>query len=151
MPALVFVCRIKLSFRSQVSSARKDGRKDPVIIRHIIWPSLSMWSHESLAQSRSQFISRGFLRHLLREVSLSHAIPGSGLTAKLWLHYSQGTGALNQMQVPKPDDDGNVGLHWEAVNEQDETGPCESWRVLVIASKAIMPFEPLVRAAPRNE
>jgi hypothetical protein len=55
------------------------------------------------------------------------------------------------MQVSKPDDDGNVGLHWEAVNEQDETGPCESWRVLVITSKAIMSFEPLVRAAPRNE
>jgi hypothetical protein len=55
------------------------------------------------------------------------------------------------MQVSKPDDDANVHLRWEAVNEQDETGPCESWRVLVIASKAIMPFEPLVRAAPRNE
>jgi hypothetical protein len=85
------------------------------------------------------------------KVSLSHAIPGPGPTAKLWLDYSQGTGALNQMQVSKPDDDGNVGLHWEAVNEQDETGPCESWRVLVITSKAIMSFEPLVRAAPRNE
>jgi hypothetical protein len=55
------------------------------------------------------------------------------------------------MQVSKPDDDANVHLRWEAVNEQDETGPCESWRVLVIASKAIMPFEPLVRATPRDE
>ena len=54
------------------------------------------------------------------------------------------------MQVSKPNGDANVYLHWEAVNEQDEKGSCESWRVLVIASKAIMPFEPLVRAAPRN-
>jgi hypothetical protein len=55
------------------------------------------------------------------------------------------------MQVSKPDNNANVHLHWEAVNEQDKTGPCDSWRVLVIASKTIMPFEPLVRAAPRNE
>jgi hypothetical protein len=81
--------------------------------------------------------------------SLSHGIPGPEL--KLWLDYSQVTGTFNQMQVSKPDDDANVHLRWEAVNEQDETGPCESWRVLVIASKAIMPFEPLVRAAPRDE
>ncbi|KAH6700678.1 hypothetical protein BKA61DRAFT_620970 [Leptodontidium sp. MPI-SDFR-AT-0119] len=81
--------------------------------------------------------------------SLSHGIPGP--ESKLWLDYSQVTGTFNQMQVSKPGGDANVHLRWEAVNEQDETGPCESWRVLVIASKAIMPFEPLVRAAPRNE
>ncbi len=55
------------------------------------------------------------------------------------------------MQVSEPDDDANVHLRWEAVNEQNETGPCELWRVLVIVRKAIMPFEPLVRAAPRDE
>ncbi len=79
----------------------------------------------------------------------SHGIPGP--EPKLWLDYSQSTGTLNQMQVSKPDDDANVHLRWEAVNEQNETGPCESWRVLVIARKAIMPFQPLVRTAPRNE
>jgi hypothetical protein len=81
--------------------------------------------------------------------SLSHTIPGP--KEKLWLDYSQATGTLNQMQVSEPHDDANVHLRWEAVNEQNETGPCESWRVLVIARKAIMPFEPLVRAAPRDE
>ena len=55
------------------------------------------------------------------------------------------------MQVSKPDDDANIYLRWEAVNEQNEIGPYESWRVLVIASKAIMPFQPFVRAAPRDE
>jgi hypothetical protein len=58
--------------------------------------------------------------------------------------------SLNQMQVSEPDDDANIHLRWEAVNEQNETGPCELWRVLVIVRKAIMPFEPLVRAAPRD-
>ena len=53
--------------------------------------------------------------------------------------------------VSKPEDDAKVHLRWEAVNEQDETSPSEPWRVLVIARKAIMPFEPLVRAGPRDE
>lgn len=55
------------------------------------------------------------------------------------------------MQVSKPDDDANVYLRWEAANEQNETGPCQSWKVLAIARTAILPFEPPVRAAPRNE
>jgi hypothetical protein len=79
----------------------------------------------------------------------SHGIPGP--EPKLWLDYSQSTGTFNQMQVSKPNTNANVYLHWEAVNKQDEMGSCESWRVLVIASKAIMPFEPLVRTAPRGD
>jgi hypothetical protein len=85
----------------------------------------------------------------LKNISLSYAIPG--LKEKLWLDYSLATSTLNQMQVLEPDNDANVHLRWEAVNEQNEIGPCKSWRVLVIARKAIMPFEPLVRAAPRDE
>lgn len=79
----------------------------------------------------------------------SHGIPGR--EPKLWLDYSQSTGTFNQTQVSKPNADANVYLHWEAVNEQDEMGSCESWRVLVIAGKPIMPFEPLVRTTSRNE
>lgn len=41
----------------------------------------------------------------------------------------------------------NVHLAWEGVNENVESGPCESWRVLVLATRKIMPFEPLIRAA----
>jgi hypothetical protein len=74
------------------------------------------------------------------------AIPGR--TEKLWLDYSQVSGTLNQMRVAKPDGDVNVRLEWEAVNEKDKTGPCLSWRVLVLATRDIMPFEELVRAAP---
>jgi hypothetical protein len=85
----------------------------------------------------------------LEDVNGSHSIPG--LTRNLSLDYSQVTGMLNQMQVLKPDGDANVRLEWEPVNEMDEKGPCVSWRVLVFATKAIMPFESLIRAAPRKQ
>ena len=75
-------------------------------------------------------------------VKVIQAIPGP--TAKLWLDYSQVTGTLIQMQVAKPGGDSNVRLEWEAVNEMDKMGPCVSWRVLVLATREIMPFEPLI-------
>jgi len=83
------------------------------------------------------------------QVKITQAI--SGPTTGLWLDYSQVSGTLNQMQVAKPGGDSNVRLEWEAVNEMDETGPCVSWRVLVLATKEIMPLEQLIRAAPRND
>jgi hypothetical protein len=69
----------------------------------------------------------------------------------LWLDYSQVTGTLNQMQVAPPGGEANVHLAWEGVNENVESGPCESWRVLVLASRKIVPFEPLIRAASSEE
>jgi hypothetical protein len=71
--------------------------------------------------------------------------------ANLWLDYSQVTGTLNQMQVSQPGSSANVRFLWEAVNERDETGPCISWRVLVLATRTIMPFDELIRVAPREE
>ncbi|PVH71194.1 hypothetical protein DL98DRAFT_616299 [Cadophora sp. DSE1049] len=65
----------------------------------------------------------------------------------LWLDYSQVTGTLNQMQVSLLAEGTNVHLTWEGVNETVESGRCNSWRVLVFASRKIVPFEPLVRAA----
>jgi hypothetical protein len=60
------------------------------------------------------------------KVSLLYSIPGPEPIPKLWLDYLYSTGAFNQMQVSKPNNNGNIGLYWEAVNEQDKTGPCES-------------------------
>jgi hypothetical protein len=74
-----------------------------------------------------------------------------GPTRHLWLDYSQVTGTLNQMQVARPGCEANVHLAWEGVNENVESGPCESWRVLVLATREIMPFEPLIRAAASDE
>jgi hypothetical protein len=71
----------------------------------------------------------------------------TGPAPHLWLDYSQVTGTLNQMQVTRPGGEANVHLAWEGVNEDVESGPCKSWRVLVLAIRKIMPFEPLIRAA----
>lgn len=49
------------------------------------------------------------------------------------------------MQVIQSGGAANVHLEWEGVNENVETGPCESWRVLVLAIRKI---ELLSRAAP---
>ena len=55
------------------------------------------------------------------------------------------------MQVARPGGEANVHLAWEGVNEDVESGPCESWRVLVLAIRKIMPFEPLIRTASSEE
>ncbi|KAJ6069133.1 hypothetical protein N7499_011020 [Penicillium canescens] len=41
----------------------------------------------------------------------------------------------------------NVCLRWEAFYGDNTTEPCISWRVSVKATKHIMPFDPIVRAA----
>jgi hypothetical protein len=66
----------------------------------------------------------------------------------MWLYYSQVTGTLNQMQVAPPGSEANVRLAWEGVNENVMAGPCDYWRILVLAVRDIVPFELLVRAAP---
>ena len=58
---------------------------------------------------------------------------------------------LNLMQVSQQDAHANVRLEWQAVNEQDETGCCDSWRVMVLATRSITPFEPFVRVASSQE
>ncbi|ELR10082.1 hypothetical protein GMDG_04482 [Pseudogymnoascus destructans 20631-21] len=75
----------------------------------------------------------------------------TGPAPHLWLDYSQMTGTLNQMLVAQPGGAANVYLTWEGVNEAVEGGPCEIWRVLVVAIRKIIPFEPLVRVASSEE
>ena len=74
-----------------------------------------------------------------------------GPTLYLWLDYSQITGTLNQMHVVQPGGEANVRSAWESVNENIENGRCEHWRVLVVATCKIMPFEPLIRTASSEE
>jgi hypothetical protein len=62
-----------------------------------------------------------------------------GPTPYLWLDYSQVTGTLNQIRVARPGGEANVCLAWE------------HWRVLVVATRKIIPFEPLIRAASSEE
>ncbi|KAJ6036016.1 hypothetical protein N7540_000295 [Penicillium herquei] len=69
----------------------------------------------------------------------------------LWLDYSQVTGALNQMTVSESGAPANVRLHWEVVHDELGTDHCTSWRVSARATKPILPFDPLIRKAPRQE
>jgi hypothetical protein len=65
--------------------------------------------------------------------------------------FSWAEGALNQMQVSEPGGNANVCLRWEAFHGDNATELCISWRVSVKATKHIMPFDPIVRAAAQQK
>lgn len=66
----------------------------------------------------------------------------------LWLNYSKVPSILSRMKVVKAGEKTNVCLAWEGVNEvKKEKGFCQYWRVLVIATRHIMPFDQLARPA----
>jgi len=53
---------------------------------------------------------------------------------------------LNKIKVAKVGDVSNVCLAWEGVNEvKGDTSYCQYLRVLVIATRHIMPFDQLIR------
>jgi hypothetical protein len=69
-----------------------------------------------------------------------------GPVTGLWLDHSEMTGKLNQIMVAKTGEKTNVCLAWEGVNEvKGEKSFRQYWRVLVIATRAIMPFDQLIR------
>lgn len=51
------------------------------------------------------------------------------------------------MKVATVDKKTNICLMWEGVNEAEEETFCEYFRVLVVATRHIMPFEQLIRPA----
>jgi hypothetical protein len=64
----------------------------------------------------------------------------------LWLDYLKIPGKLNQIRVAKPGEKTNVCLAWEGVNEaKGEKSFCQYLRVLVVATREIMPFDQLIR------
>ncbi|KAH8597371.1 hypothetical protein B0O99DRAFT_670446 [Bisporella sp. PMI_857] len=69
----------------------------------------------------------------------------SGPVANLWLDYSQVMGKLNRIKVAKGGEVTNVCLAWEGVNEvKGDESFCQYLRVLVIATRQIMPFDQLI-------
>jgi hypothetical protein len=55
-------------------------------------------------------------------------------------------GKLNKMKVAKAGEMTNVCLAWEGVNElKGDKSFCQYLRVLVIATRHIMPFDQLIR------
>jgi hypothetical protein len=87
-------------------------------------------------------IFSGKLRYVDRKPlrAIKGPVPG------LWLDHSEIPGKLNQMRVAKPGEKTNVCLAWEGVNEvKGEKSFCQYWRVLVVATRDIMPFDQLIR------
>ena len=72
------------------------------------------------------------------------SIPGP--IPNLWLEYSVVMGKLSKIRVAKADEMANVCLAWEGVNEvKGEKSNCQFFRILVIATRHMMPLDQLVR------
>jgi hypothetical protein len=69
-----------------------------------------------------------------------------GTVQGLWLDCSEVKGKLHWVKVAKSGELTNVHLVWEGVNEvKGEKSFCQYWRILVMATRYIMPFDQLVR------
>ncbi|PQE24976.1 transposase IS4 domain-containing protein [Rutstroemia sp. NJR-2017a BVV2] len=69
-----------------------------------------------------------------------------GIFSGLWLDYSEIPGKLNRMKIARPGEKTNVCLAWEGVNEaKGEKSFCQYWRILVVATREILPFDQLIR------
>jgi hypothetical protein len=87
----------------------------------------------------------GIISRKLRYVDQKPPKAIKGPVPGLWLDHSEISGKLNQMRA-KPSEKTNVCLAWEGVNEvKGEKSFCQYWRVLVIATRDIMPFDQLIR------
>jgi hypothetical protein len=66
----------------------------------------------------------------------------------LWLDRSEVKGKLHWTKVAKAGEQTNICLVWEGVNEvKGEKTFCQYWRILVVATRHIRPFDQLVRPA----
>ncbi|KIM93102.1 hypothetical protein OIDMADRAFT_149819 [Oidiodendron maius Zn] len=84
-------------------------------------------------------VMSGQLRYTPESTYSDKAITGPD--PNLWLDFSKITGKLSCMRLTELDREANVTLTWKAYNNQH--GP--NWRIDVVASKEIWPFEELVR------
>ena len=94
-----------------------------------------------------------FLGLFLRRLRYTDQKPAraiSGPVPNLWLDYSEVMGKLNKIKVAKAGEMANVCLTWEGVNEvKGDKSFCQYLRVLVIATRHIMPFDQLIRLSSR--
>jgi hypothetical protein len=84
-------------------------------------------------------VMSGQLRYTPEPVCSNKAIPGP--CPNLWLDFSKITGKLSCMRSTELDKEANVMLTWKRYNELHGL----NWRVEVVATKEIGPFEELVR------
>ena len=66
-----------------------------------------------------------------------------GLMLNLWLDYSVVMGKRGKIGVAKAQEPTNVCLAWEGVNEVKGEESCQYLRILVFATRHIMPFDQL--------
>ncbi|MCJ1284328.1 hypothetical protein MMC26_003659 [Xylographa opegraphella] len=118
------------------SGKRVIGKKPALAKQIAISPLVSVAPGDFLG------IFSGKLRYMDRKPSRAIKAPVPGL----WLDYLEIPGKLNQTRVAKLDEKANVCLAWEGVNEvKGEKSFCQNWRVLVVATRDIMPFDQLIR------
>jgi hypothetical protein len=118
------------------SEKRVIGGKPASTKRYSISPSVSVDAGDFLE------IFSGKLRYVNQRPprAVEGPVPG------LWLDYSEIPGKLNRMRVAKPGEKTNVCLAWEGVNEaKGEKSFCQYWRILVVATREILPFDQLIR------
>lgn len=87
----------------------------------------------------------GALRYTKQDLMSTSDVQGP--VSGLWLDRSKVTGKLSRMKIAAVGEKTNVCLVWEEVNEAEEGTFCESFRVLVVATRHIMAFEQLIRPA----
>jgi hypothetical protein len=88
----------------------------------------------------------GIFSGKLRYISQAPLRSVKGPLPGLWLDYSEMPGKLNQMRVAKSGEKTNVCLAWEGVNEaKGDKSFCQYWRILVLATREILPFDQLIR------
>ncbi|KAJ5367864.1 hypothetical protein N7541_001805 [Penicillium brevicompactum] len=114
--------------------------KDDVLLT--VCPIISVQEGDNLG------IFAGVIRYS-SEYNVVYGIPAP--EENLWLDYSTVTGALNFMKVSAPGGDSNVRLQWELIDGRSEGKAYLTWKVSVVALRAIQPFEDIVRAAPQKE
>ena len=74
----------------------------------------------------------------------------NGPVPNLWLDYSEVMGKLNKIKVAKAGEMTNVCLAWEGVNEvKGDKSFCQYLRVLVMATRHILPFDQLIRPSSK--
>jgi hypothetical protein len=121
-----------------ISGKRTLGGKPPSTKLLAISPLVSISPGEFLG------IFPGRLRYT--EVRPTGAIQGP--VQGLWLDRTDVKGKLHWIKAAKSGESTNVCLVWEGVNEdKDEKSCCQYWRILVIATRHIVPFDQLVRPA----
>jgi hypothetical protein len=121
-----------------ISAKKTLGGKSPSAKLLAISPLVSVFPGDFLG------IFPGRLRYTDEKPAGAIQGPAQGL----WLDRSEVKGKLQWMKIAKAGEQTNVCLVWEGVNEEKgKKAFCQYWRILVIATRHIGPFDQVIRPA----